>query len=148
MIKLPNLVKYFKRDPVCSTVLLMLSIFIVTPVGVPSEIAKLVDTSYGMLSIVLLAIYFLCKNPLMGVVLLIAGCELIKRSRGFGRTIRGGRNFIPSEKKKYNKMRNINNFPYTVEELVINSTVPYSYNMVDNVRYDDSANNTHFAEKV
>ena len=64
MIKIPNLVKQFKNDPVCNMVLLMLSIFIVMPIRVPTGIANLVDTSFGALSIVVLAIYLLCNKSI------------------------------------------------------------------------------------
>ena len=149
MIKMPNLVKLFKKDPICNMVLVMLSIFIVMPIHVPSEIAKLVDTSLGVIFIIIMSVYLLCRNPLMGIIVAIAGYELVKRSRGSGGIVRGfSKNYIPGEKNKYKKMKTINNFPYTVEELVINSTIPYSYNTTDDAKYEDSANDTHLAEKV
>jgi len=149
MIKIPNIIKLFKSDPVCNTVIFMLSIFIVMDVSVPREIAKSIDTFCGTLSIIVLSVYLLYYKPIVGIVFALAGYELIKRSSGFGVKINGFyKKFIPGETNKYNKMKNINNFPYTVEELVINSTIPYSYNKTDNVGYEDSENDTHLAENV
>ena len=42
------------------------------------------------------------------------------------------REFIPSEHKKTSNLNALNQFPITVEEIVIKSKIPYSFNLSDN----------------
>jgi hypothetical protein len=149
MMKLSKLSTWFKKNPINNTILVLLALFIVMPVRIPSELANVVDTPYGMVFVSGIALCLLCKYPVIGIVSIIAAYELIRRTRGKGGSVVGfSKDYLPGEINKFKTLQKINNVPYTVEELVINSTVPYSYNVSDITNFDDSTNDTHSAEAV
>ena len=105
-------------------------IFIVLPIDVPVEVAKLIDTSIGKIVVIVLVINLFMFNPIVGTIGAIAAYELIRRSSGYSSMYTGiNSSFIPSEKIKTNVLNNMNRFPYTVEEQVINSQMPFTFNL-------------------
>ena len=107
-------------------------VFIVLPVKVPVELAKLVDTSLGKIVVTVMVISLLLLNPVLGVVGSVAAYELIRRSSGHTSLYSGlNSQFIPSEKSKISRLNKFNQFPYTVEEYIINRQIPYSFNVSD-----------------
>ena len=64
---------------------------------------------------------------MVGAIGVLAAYELIKRAEST--TINQPSNrFIPSEKKKTSNMSKYNQFPVTVEEMVIAKQIPYVFN--------------------
>ena len=60
--------------------------------------------------------------------------------------------FVPSEEKKTGNLSIYNQFPITVEEMVIKSKVPYTFNMsignLNNASYKPILGDTHEAEDL
>ena len=76
-------------------------IFIVLPIDVPPEVAKLIDTSIGKIVVVVLVINLFMFNPIVGTIAAVAAYELIRRSSGYSSMYTGvNSSFIPSEKIK------------------------------------------------
>ncbi len=110
--------------------LAVLVIFIVIPIDLPPEVAKLIDTSLGKIVVIVGVINLFMLNPVVGTVGAIAGYEIIKRSSGYSSTYMGvNSNFITSENIKSKILGNINRYPYTVEEEVIKNQMPFSFNL-------------------
>ena len=115
----------------------LLAAFIILPVEIPHQLASLVDTPLGKVVIVVLAINLLLTHPVVGVVGIIAAYVLVRRSGGsIGlpssqslRSLRSLRKLIPSERQKSSNLNRLNQFPLTVEEIVIHNQIPYSFNL-------------------
>ena len=59
--------------------------------------------------------------------------------------------FIPSEKAKTSNLNMYNQFPVTVEEIVIKSKLPYSFNLsnpADNASYKPIQDDMHSATAI
>ena len=86
-------------------------------------------------------------HPVVGSVGIIAAYELVRRSAGSGSSLK----FIPSEKKKTSNLNKYNQFPLTVEEIVIKSKLPYSFNLSDpsdNASYHPVQGDIHEASDI
>lgn len=90
----------------------------------PSCIADLIDNTYG--KVVLIAIFIVLfgyTHPVVGFLGLIVAYELIRRS-----SIATGSNalqkYVPSEKDKKNHLDAMNQFPYTLEQEIVNKMAP------------------------
>jgi hypothetical protein len=110
---------------------LIMILFIVLPIQVPSELADLVDTVLGKVVIVIIVLNLFVAHPVVGAISAVAAYELVKRSHGLSKV--GGlmRQFIPSEQKKTSNLNAFNQFPITVEEMVIKSKIPYTFNLTN-----------------
>ncbi len=104
----------------------LLAIFVVFPISLPQIVAEMVNTLIGKIVIVLLALNLFLAHPMVGAIGVLAAYELIKRAELT--TINQPSNrFIPSEKKKTSNMSKYNQFPVTVEEMVIAKQIPYVF---------------------
>lgn len=111
---------------------LLLCIFIVLPISIPPEFAKLVDTTIGKIVVAIIVLNLFMSNPLVGSIGVIAAYELLRRSAGHASKYSGiHKKNIPSEKIKTRNLTSFNQFPVTVEEIVINNKIPYSFNVGD-----------------
>ena len=120
-----NLLKIPKKHMHYYLLSLMMILFIIFPVQVPSELGHLVDSMLGKIVIVIVVINLFVAHPVVGAVGAVAAYELIKRSAGMagaGSTML--KQFVPSEEKKTGNLSIYNQFPVTVEEMVIKSKVP------------------------
>ena len=105
----------------------LLAIFVVFPISLPQIVAEMVNTLVGRIVIILLALNLFLAHPMVGAIGVLAAYELIKRAEST--TINQPSNrFIPSEKKKTSNMSKYNQFPVTVEEMVIAKQIPYVFN--------------------
>jgi hypothetical protein len=127
-----NLFKIPKKQMHYYVLALVMILFIVFPIEVPHELASLVDSVLGKMVIVIVVLNLFIAHPVVGAIGAVAAYELVKRSHGISKV--GGlmREFIPSEHKKTSNLNALNQFPITVEEIVIKSKIPYSFNLSDN----------------
>lgn len=108
---------------------LLLCLFIVFPISIPAELAKLVDTVMGKIVIAIIVMNLFISHPLVGSIGVVAAYELLRRSTNHSHQYIGiHKKHIPSEKQKTGHLTKFNQFPVTVEEIVINNKIPYSFN--------------------
>ena len=78
-MELPNFVKSF--SPLEGLLFLVFVVFIVFPVSIPRDVAVIVDSPLGMVSIVGITAYlFLYSHPVVAVTYIIVAYELLRRS--------------------------------------------------------------------
>ena len=131
---------------------LVLILFIIFPVEIPKELGSLVDSVLGKIVVVVIVLNLFMANPVLGAIGAVAGYELVKRSAGHaGAEATAMAKFIPSEKNKTTNLNIYNQFPVTVEEIVIKNKLPYSFNLSnpsDHASYKPIQDDTHEASTV
>ena len=103
---------------------LVFILYILMDVPTPPLVVDFVKETYGNLVIILLVVVmFLFLNPIVAILGLVAGYELIKRSQ-----IQAGvfkQNLLPStEEKKFKQFESLNHTPKTLEEEVVRKMAP------------------------
>lgn len=79
-----------KMSPVELVCFVLFIIFIILPVDIPKSIARMVDSSLGMIVVFAVTLYlFFYVNPILGVLYILVAYELLRRS-----SIVTGRNAI------------------------------------------------------
>jgi hypothetical protein len=148
-----NLLKIPKKHMHFYLLSLVMILFIVFPVEIPSELGGMLDSMLGKLIIVVLVLNLFMAHPVVGAIGAVAAYELIRRSSGMagiGSTMM--KQYVPSEKKRTSSLNSFNQFPITVEEMVVKSKVPYTFNMslghIDNASFKPILGDTHEAEDV
>ncbi len=131
---------------------LVLILFIIFPVDIPKELGSLVDSVLGKIVVVVIVLNLFMANPVLGAIGAVSGYELVKRSAGHaGAESTSMAKFIPSEKIKTSNLNIYNQFPITVEEIVIKNKLPYSFNLSnppDHASYKPIQDDTHEASTV
>ena len=110
----------------------LMALFIVLPIEVPHEIAGLIDTNLGKIVIVVMVLNMFLSHPVVGSVGGIAAYELIKRSSVVSKRsqhVSVSSSSVHTESVKTGNLNKLNQFPVTVEELVIKQKIPYSFNI-------------------
>jgi hypothetical protein len=114
MKQIVNKLELEKREYLIFVVLL--SIYILLDVQLPTFMADAVDTIYGQIVIYLLAAHiFINVNKLAGILAFIAAYKMIKRASKQTGTL-AIRKYVPSEVSKVIDFSKYNDFPYTLEE--------------------------------
>lgn len=130
MIYMAKLLSIPKNQTGYYIMALLLCIFIVFPISIPREFAQLIDTTIGKIIVAIIVLNLFISNPLVGSISIIAAYELLRRSAGHAHKYSGvHKKNIPSEKVKTANLTSFNQFPVTVEEIVINNKIPYSFNV-------------------
>ena len=124
-----KLLKSLMKDKHHLILSVLLSLFVVLDIKVPTVLAELVDNPIGKIVVVVSALCLLSMNKLAGVIGLVAAFVLIQRSEEQTGTA-GEQNYLPSELKKSVQLSAMNQFPVTVEEEVISNMLPMT-NRVD-----------------
>jgi len=130
--------KLFKKNMSHSLLAALLVLFIVFDIKIPNEVAKLINTLLGRVVVAGGAIALLLNNPLLGILAIVAGYELLRRSDdvlGGGQKLllknkrwkmpNGRHKYIPSEASKQRDFDSLNQFPTTLEETVIHNMIPF-----------------------
>jgi hypothetical protein len=128
----------FKQKNIGQLVLAILFIiYLIMGYQTPAPIAKFVDTTYGIVVVVLIALLiFACTNPILGVLALLVAYTLIKQSK-YVTNEYVINNHMPTEQKKYAKMVEQNKFPYTLEQEVVKTMAPINkYESVNSNNYN------------
>jgi hypothetical protein len=101
-------------------VLSVFIVYIVFPIKTPARFASFIDNIMGILAILIVTLYlFFFTNPILGVVYLMVGYELIRRSSQIVNRIPIIQ-YVPSERTKQQEMVKMNIPSYTTleEEIV------------------------------
>jgi len=95
-------------------------IFLLSTFSIPYSWAKLIDTKTGVVIIVFVLILLICYvNPIVSILAVLVAYELMKRSA----TMVGKNNledYYPIQEKKWSPFNAHNQFPYTLEQEVVN----------------------------
>lgn len=136
MQNLKDLIKAENRHQLVLGIVLI--IYIIMNVKTPKILSDLIDTIYGNIVVVVIAmILFSNSNPVIGVLAVVASYLLLKRS-----SISTGsmaiKKYLPSEKSRSDDFSKLNELPITLEEQMVSKMAPLvshpsSYND-DNVK--------------
>ena len=115
----------FKRQNLGQVVLCILFIiYLIMGYNMPTSVAGVIDTIYGKIIVVVVAlILFSYVNPILGVLGFLVAFELIRRSSLATGTY-ALNNYIPTEEKKSSNLSAMNQFPYTLEQEVVKKMAP------------------------
>jgi len=117
-----NFSNLFKKEHMGQLILsILFVIYLIMGYNTPLSLAELVDTPVGKIAVIVVALCILStSNPILGILGLFVAYELIRRSMI---KVRGGdlQSYIPSESKKNDQYSsfNQNNFPYTLEQEMV-----------------------------
>ena len=114
-----------KKEHMGELVLVVLFIiYLIMGSKTPEPVAGLVDTLVGKIVIFVTIIYlFMHANPILAVLALFVGFDLIRRS-SMATGIDALQRFAPSEEKKASQFTAFNQFPYTLEQEVVAKMAP------------------------
>ena len=115
----------FNQKNISQTILgIIFSIYLIMGYKLPSSVATIVDTVYGKVIIVIIALILFAKfNPVLGILGFFVAYNLLTQSSN----ITGSnalQQYLPTEKKKYTAMTKYNQFPYTLEQEVVKKMAP------------------------
>lgn len=146
-MKLINNLKFNdKRHYVLAVVL---AIFIVMDIKIPSNVASLVDTIVGKTLVIMAGLSLMVVNPLVGILGAIAAYELVRRSSSSSNLFGSLSEFVPSEDKKHHEMQVYQNNNITVEEEIIANMLPRTAtDALDNAKYKPIQDKLHAASKI
>ena len=135
------MIKLFKKNMSHSLLAALLVLFVVLDIKIPPEAAKLTNTLLGRILVAGAALALLMNNQLLGVLAIVAGYELLRRSENAltgGQKLllknrrwkapNGKHKYIPSEESKQRDFDILNQFPATLEESVIHNMIPFVNN--------------------
>ena len=120
-----SILKILKKEPVEYTSIAMMSLFIESDMIVPKSIANIVDTLFGKILVIILALSLFFIHHILGGIALIFAYELIKRSEKSTGSFHK-LNYLPSEYKKGQHFSALNQFPVSLEEEIVQKLVPIS----------------------
>jgi len=114
-----------KKEHMGELVLVVLFIiYLIMGLKTPEPVAGMVDTLVGKIVIFIMIIYlFMHANPILAVLALLVGFDLIRRS-SMATGIDALQRFAPSEEKKSSQFTAFNQFPYTLEQEVVSKMAP------------------------
>jgi hypothetical protein len=114
-----------KKEHMGELVLVVLFIiYLIMGLKTPEPVAGMVDTLVGKIVIFIVIIYlFMHANPILAVLALFVGFDLIRRS-SMATGIDALQRFAPSEEKKSSQFTAFNQFPYTLEQEVVSKMAP------------------------
>jgi len=117
-----NLIKNGNNGQIMLSILFI--IYLIMGYKMPEKISELIDTIYGKIIVVVIAlILFSYTNPILGVLGFLVAFELIRRSSVTTGTFAID-NYLPSEFKKDGEINAMNQFPYTLEQEVVKKMAP------------------------
>ena len=122
MQNLKDIIKADNRQQLVLGVVLIL--YIILNVKTPKLLSDLIDTIYGNIVVVIVAmVLFSNSNPVVGVLSIVAAYFLIKRS-----SITTGsfaiQKFLPSEESRSEDFSKLNEVPITLEEQMVFKMAP------------------------
>ena len=126
-MKLLREVKLPKKPEEC-VLLLFIVIYILCDLKTPSPIVTLINSLFGRVILIMIAVYSLCHmNPILAILMIYALYELHNRTNDAY-----GMSLVPSEQCKFENIETENSFKDTLEEEVINNSSPPTYGNADN----------------
>jgi len=148
MSSFSSLFKKEHRGELVLTIILI--IYLILGLKTPEPLAFLVDNMVGKLVIFVIVIYmFLYKNPILAILSLFVAFDLMRRSSSsmFNNVMQ---TYIPSEYNKMGQFTAFNQFPYTLEQEVVNKMAPIVQSgfVLNKASYHPMLNNLHDAYYV
>ena len=133
MQNLSNIIKAENRQQLVLGIVLIL--YIILNVNTPKMLSDLIDTIYGNIIVVVIAmILFSNSNPVVGVISIVAAYFLIKRS-----SISTGsfaiQKYLPSEASRSDDFSKLKEMPITLEEQMVFKMAPL---VSHNAKYPDA----------
>lgn len=122
-MNMPSVLKNMSQMEMVLAALMI--VYVVLPIDVPHMLCRLVDGPVGMVFVFSVAVYlFFYSNPLLAVIFLFAGYELLRRcSNVTGTTVI--MKYTPSQEKKDKKMKKMNPPKAgTLEEEIVEQMAP------------------------
>ena len=121
-------------------------IFLLSNFSVPYSLAKIIDTKIAVVIIVVILILLVCYvNPLVSILAVLVAYELMKRSA----TMVGKTNledYYPVQEKKLSPFNSHHQFPYTLEQEVVNKMTKNVFNSTPSkASYKPVVDNTYNA---
>ena len=99
-------------------------IYLIMGYKTPEVVADLIDSLPGKIVLFIIVIYlFMHANPILAVLALFVAFDLIRRS-SMTTGIDALKRFAPSEKKRSSQFTAFNQFPYTLEQEVVQKMAP------------------------
>ena len=143
---LKDILKIKKRQELYLTIIL--AIYILINFKTPDCLTNIIDTTISKIVIIIFTIALVKNtNPILGVLSIIAAYELIKRSSKINQIFKNDN--IPSERIKMQKLKELNNFPVTLEEEIVNNIPPLvKYDLPSSNTFKPVLNNTHNADST
>ena len=142
--------KLLKKDQHYLVLMVLLAVFIVLDIQIPSPVAELVDTIVGKIIIVVIALSMCTsKQPILCALSLLAAYELIRRSSVNSNIGPAVMKFIPTEAKKSGHLSAMNQFPVTVEEQIVSEMIPQEATpILTNPSFKPTQSKLHDAAKL
>ena len=120
-------------------------IYLILGLKTPVIIAQLIDTLFGKIIVILIAISLMIyTNPILGVIGLYVAYDLIRRS-SIATGNYGIDNYLPTEYSKHAKMTSYNQYPYTLEQEMVKKMVPVVSKDMSKASYEPIMNDTYDA---
>jgi hypothetical protein len=103
-------------------------LYLVMGYQVPEGIATIVDSTFGKIIIVVIALMlFSYSNPILGILFLLVAYQLIKKS-SITTGMAGLEQYYPTEAKKWSPFSPSHQFPYTLEQEVVKNMTTQKFN--------------------
>ena len=142
-----SFLKKIQKEKHHSLLGLLLMLFIIFDIKIPSDLANLVDTIVGKTVVILVIFSLLTYNKFVGVLAIVAEYLLIMRS--MNSTRKKNMKYLETEEKKFTKMKSFNvKHKTTVEEDVINNMLPMTNNVNVESGFKPIQGNLHSAKKL
>lgn len=120
-----NFKNLFQKDNLGELSLTILFIiYLIMGYKLPDEVSNRISTPIGKIAVILIALsLFIYCNPILGIISLFVAFDLIRRSDVYT-GIDALKKYAPSEEKKTSQFTAFNQFPYTLEQEVVNRMAP------------------------
>lgn len=103
-------------------------IYLVMDYKIPEWIATIIDSAFGKIIVVLIALMlFAYSNPVLGVLSLLVAYQIIKTA-SVKTGIAGLEQYYPTEEKKWSPFTPAHQFPYTLEQEVVKNMTLQKFN--------------------
>jgi hypothetical protein len=127
----------------------LLIIVILVNMNMTYKTSTMVGSIYGIVIIVCFVLYLFTEGPVLGILGLIAGYALLKQTDLFMPKYASPSSLLPTENRHEMLLSPVNQFPPTLEEMMVNNLSPIVYNdEVYEHAFKPNLNNNHSATTV
>lgn len=111
----------FSKDRIGENILIgLLSAFLIIGNPIPQPLHRLIDTQFGIVVVIIIAISLFAFSPVLGVIGLLVAYQIIRKTGTFAIGM-----YMPSEEKKWKQSeKDYNRSSDTLEEDVIRTMAP------------------------
>lgn len=113
-------IKHLKKEDILA---FLFALYLILGMNIPDSLAKMVDSIYGKIAVVIIAVFLYVKtNPVLGVLGFLVAFDLIRRS-----SLATGSSYTLSEDKKMERITSYNQVSYTLEQEVVDKMAPLTH---------------------